>query len=108
MLTFFSIQINYFELIFRFKIGFKKVLKLLYAVKALAGNKHLFLYKKGLFLINNINKSKSNCWAFAAAGALEAAIFKQYNTLVTLSPQLLTDCDKNSNACDGGIGTFGI
>jgi hypothetical protein len=50
MLTFFSILINYFEFIFWFKIGFKKVLKLLYAVKALAGNKHLFLYKKELFL----------------------------------------------------------
>jgi hypothetical protein len=53
-------------------------------------------------------KNEADFWAFAAAGALEAAIFKQYNTLVTLSPQLLTDCDKNSNACDGGIGVFGI
>jgi len=80
----------------------------MYAVKTLAGKKHLFLCKKVLFLIKNINKLKSNCWAFASAGALEAAIFKQYNTLVTLSPQLLTDCDKNNNACDGGNAIFGI
>ena len=51
---------------------------------------------------------KSDCWAFAAVGALEAAIFKTSNKLVTLSPQLLTDCDKNNNACNGGISFFGI
>ena len=49
---------------------------------------------------------KSDCWAFAAAAALEAAIAINLKTNVTLSAQQLTDCAGGSwgnNGCNGGF-----
>jgi hypothetical protein len=59
--------------------------------------------------INNYynNKlKKSDCWAFSAAAALEASIYINLKTSVTLSPQQLTDCAGGSfgnNGCNGGF-----
>ncbi len=50
--------------------------------------------------------SKSDCWAFASAAALEASIFINLKINVTLSPQQLTDCAGGSwgnNGCNGGF-----
>lgn len=47
-----------------------------------------------------------NCWAFAATAGLEASLWKNLKTNVTLSPQQLTDCAGGSygnNGCDGGF-----
>ena len=49
---------------------------------------------------------KSDCWAFAAAAALEAAIAINLKTNVTLSVQQLTDCAGGSwgnYGCNGGF-----
>jgi C1A family cysteine protease len=46
-----------------------------------------------------------SCWAFAAAGALEAAYVQKYGQLITLSVQQLVDCADNygNNGCLGGV-----
>ncbi len=44
----------------------------------------------------------SSCWAFAAAGALEAALFKSESKSIIVSPQRMVDCDYEDHGCDGG------
>lgn len=48
-----------------------------------------------------------SCWAFSAAGAIEAALRKKNNKAI-VSPQQIVDCDKNDNGCQGGWPTKGL
>lgn len=51
----------------------------------------------------------SDCWAFATTGAVEASLWKNNKTTVTLSPQQLTDCSLTygNNGCNGGVVAYG-
>jgi len=44
-----------------------------------------------------------SCWSFSATGATEGAHAKATGQLVSLSEANLMDCDKASDACDGGL-----
>jgi C1A family cysteine protease len=44
-----------------------------------------------------------SCWAHAAAGLLEYYFLIKYGTAYDLSEQNFVDCDKTSNACNGGM-----
>ncbi|XP_056236454.1 procathepsin L-like [Seriola aureovittata] len=46
--------------------------------------------------------SCSSCWAFSAVGALEGQLAKTTGQLLSLSPQNLLDCDRQSDGCEGG------
>ena len=43
-----------------------------------------------------------DCWAFSTAAGMEASLFVNNKTTVTLSPQQLTSCDMYDGGCDGG------
>ncbi len=51
--------------------------------------------------------SCGSCWAYSAAGALEAAYKLKYSTiyepLIGVSAQWFIDCDTSNNGCDGGL-----
>lgn len=42
------------------------------------------------------------CWAFATTGALEGAIFIKTKQLISLSEQMVLDCDTKDSGCGGG------
>jgi Papain family cysteine protease len=50
----------------------------------------------------------SSCYAYAAQGAIEGAIFKKYGRLQKLSDQVVIDCNKNQQTGNWGcnVNTF--
>lgn len=49
-----------------------------------------------------VSGSCSSCYAFAAQGAIEAAITKKGGKLIQLSPQVIIDCNKNQTSGNWG------
>ena len=44
-----------------------------------------------------------SCWAFSAVANLEGLYAKEKGTIVTMSEQLLVDCDYYDSGCNGGL-----
>lgn len=62
-----------------------------------------FYKKKRLFNIQYLNFFlKRSCWAFAAIGTLEPAIFKKTGQTISLSEQHLVDCTYPTDGCKSG------
>jgi len=44
-----------------------------------------------------------SCWSFSAVGAIEGAKFIKDSELVSLSEQMMMDCDPSDMSCEGGL-----
>ena len=47
--------------------------------------------------------SCGSCWAFSAVANLEGLYYKEKKKMVTMSEQMLVDCDTYDSACNGGL-----
>ena len=47
--------------------------------------------------------SCGSCWAFATVANLEGLYFKNKGVMITMSEQMLVDCDTYDSACNGGL-----
>ena len=47
--------------------------------------------------------SCGSCWAFATTANLEGLYFKNKGVMITMSEQMLVDCDTYDSACNGGL-----
>ncbi|KAJ1462001.1 cysteine proteinase [Pelagophyceae sp. CCMP2097] len=44
-----------------------------------------------------------SCWAFSTTGSMEGAYFYKNKVLKSFSEQMLVDCDRNDEGCNGGL-----